>query len=170
MLTVRRARLTDAALLAPRLREADLQEIAAVTTEQPVELLERSIRCSVPCHAVLDAQELLLALFGAAPDARKQEAGWVWMLGSTDLEKHTVAFLRQGPYWIEQLHERYRVLGNWIDARNEVHIRWLRWCGFQLLQRDERHGVQQRPFYEFARIRGAPFPGERGPGSTSRGA
>ncbi|MFY0576309.1 hypothetical protein ACN28S_19855 [Cystobacter fuscus] len=170
MLTVRPARPTDAALLAPRLREADLLEIAAVTTEKPVELLERSIRCSVPCHAVLDEQGLLLALFGAAPDGRKPEAGLVWLLGSDELEKHAVTFLRQGLYWIERLHEHYSVLGNWIDARNEVHIRWLRWCGFQLIHRDESHGVQQRSFYEFVRIRGATSPGESSPDPTSRGA
>ncbi|WNG30460.1 hypothetical protein F0U62_45475 [Cystobacter fuscus] len=153
MISVRLAQARDACFLAPRLRTADLQEIAAVTEESPLEVLKRSISVSVPCYSVVDEQNQALALFGAAPVQHLESTGFVWLLGSKELEEHAFIFLRQCRGWIERLHEHYRILGNYVDTRNQVHIRWLQWCGFQFTERIERHGVEQRPFYAFVRVR-----------------
>ena len=39
-----------------------------------------------------------------------------------------------------------------VDARNELHIKWLKFMGFKFIQRHENFGVAKLPFYEFLRI------------------
>jgi hypothetical protein len=150
---VRPALLDDAAQLAPTLREADQQEIKANLGDDPLLVLERGIAQSDLCYAVIDDEDKRLALFGVVPDTEDKDVGLVWLLGSDELSKHSFFVLRNTRKWLEVLHQRYRVLWNHIDARNELHIRWLQWSGFTVLRRVEEFGVEQRPFYEFERIR-----------------
>ena len=154
MIRVRPAVAADAALLAPKLRAADLRELAAASKETPLSLLEHGIASSNPCYAIVDTHDAPIALFGASPDTRRANAGLVWLLASDELVKYSLVFLRHGRTWLDRLHERYELLWNYVDARNEEHIRWLQWCGFTFLRRVEEHGVERRPFYQFARRRG----------------
>ena len=153
MIQVRAAKPGDANELAPRLRQADIQEIKANLGEIPLIVLESGIASSDPCYAAADEEDRVLALFGVIPDSLADDVGMIWLLGSDDLLTHSFYFLRHCREWIEKLHERYRVLWNYVDARNEIHIRWLEWCDFTLLRLIKRHGVEQRPFYEFTRAR-----------------
>ncbi|HEY0077404.1 MAG TPA: hypothetical protein VGB73_02080 [Pyrinomonadaceae bacterium] len=150
---VRPARAEDARELAPHLRAADLREISAASGEEPTSLLERGIAHSDPCYAVEDEEGAALALFGVVPDATREGTGIVWLLASDDLVAARYTFLKHCRQWVERLHERYAVLWNCVDARNEAHLRWLRWCGFTLMRLVEDYGVEHRPFYEFVRTR-----------------
>jgi hypothetical protein len=151
MLTVRAARPGDGRELAPRLRQADLQEIQAQTREDPVLALERCVAVSDPCHALVREGDLIIALFGVNPQSGADQVGIVWLLGSDELVQHSFTFLRHCRPWVEKLQQRYQVLWNCVDARNEIHMRWLKWCGFTFLRRIEQYGVEKRPFYEFMR-------------------
>lgn len=153
LIKVRRACGDDAGELAPRLRAADLQEIEAAIGEDPLIVLERSIAWSDPCYAVVCEGDKPIALFGTVPEADDKNVGIVWLLASPELTRHTFFFLRNSRRWVERLHERYKVLWNCVDARNETHIKWLRWCDFTFLRRVEEYGVERRPFYEFTRAR-----------------
>lgn len=155
MLQARPATATDADHLAPRLRETDLNEIQAATGEAPLVALERSLAISEPCYAIVDEHDEAVALFGVVPDANApvDDAGIVWLVGSRDLLEHSFAFLRNCREWVRRLHQPYRLLWNCVDIRNEVHIRWLKWCGFTLHTLIEEYGVERRPFYEFAKVR-----------------
>lgn len=150
MIRVRPARPDDAAALAPRLRAADLQEIHAVTLQTPHEVLLGGIACSDPCHTVVDDDDRPLAVFGVVP-GQDAGTGVIWLLGSDELVSRPRTFLKSSRAWIGTLLERYHTLSNVIDARNEVHVRWLRWCGFEIGRTIENHGVERRPFHEFAR-------------------
>lgn len=155
MIQVRLARPGDADELAPHLREADLLEIKANLGENPLIVLERGIASSDPCYAAMNEEREVMALFGVVPDSCTDGVGMIWLLGSDDLLAHSFYFLRHCREWIEKLHERYGILWNYVDARNEIHIRWLEWCDFTLIKLIERHGVEQRPFYEFTKARKA---------------
>lgn len=155
MLRVRSGLPRDIDRLSKRLRAADLQEIQAVTGEDSRKALEQGMAWSDPCLVVADPQDRSLALFGVVPDPGQADVGRVWLLGTDDLVSYSHAFLRNSRKWIEKLHERYPTLWNYVDARNEVHIRWLKWCGFTFLRRIEEYGVERRPFYEFERVAGA---------------
>ncbi len=154
-MTVLKVRLTiaiDAKKLAPKLRQADIKEIKAATGETPLFTLENGIYRSDSCYTIVDEDDKPLAIFGTVPDSNRNDTGRVWLLGSDELVKHSLFFLRNSHKWVVKLHQRYNILWNYIDARNEVHIRWLKWCGFNFIRRIEKYGVEQRPFYEFEKV------------------
>lgn len=154
MLSVRPAKKEDAAILAPRLRMADRREIQAATGEAPYAVLRRSIDWSDPCYAILDHTDRVIALFGVVPDINQAEVGSIWLLGSPEIARYSMHFLRHSKTWVARLQEKYITLWNYVDARNEVHVRWLKWCGFVFLRKIDYLGVERRPFYEFERVRG----------------
>ena len=153
MLNVRKAKMEDAASLAPALRMADRREIQAMTGETPYAALTRSIMWSNPCYAIVDHTERVIALFGVAPDINQAGVGSIWLLGSPEIARHSMHFLRHSRTWVDRLQEKYMTLWNYVDARNKMHIRWLKWCGFVFLKKVQDHGVEHRPFYEFERVR-----------------
>jgi hypothetical protein len=153
MIRIRPALISDAVGLAPKMRKADLQEIKANLGEDPFVVLERGIAQSSPSYTVVNEADQPLALFGVVPDTGDTDVGLVWLLASDELAQHPFFVLRNSRKWVEKFQRQYRVLWNHIDARNELHIRWLQWSGFTLLRRIENFGVEQRPFYEFEKVR-----------------
>lgn len=149
---IRSACPQDADELAPRLRKADLQEIQALTREPPPGVLARCIGASIPCYSVLDMHGQLSGVFGVVPEDAGSRTGQVWLVGSDALVNDSWSFLRLSRKWVSELQLQYSILWNRIDARNEVHIRWLRWCGFRITRRVEAFGIESRLFYEFVRI------------------
>lgn len=150
---VRPAETIDADVLAPRLRPADRGEIeAALGLVSPAAVLRGGVEASVPCFAVV-THGAVVALFGVVPIARLPETGSVWLLASEDFAARPRFIVRLSKIWLARLHEHYRVLTNYVDARNQVHIRWLRWCGFVFVRRIERFGAMGLPFYEVRRER-----------------
>jgi len=152
LLAVRAAGTRDAEALAPRLRAADLREVAAATGQRPLDVLARGVASSDPALA-------------AVPDG--EGSGVVWLLGSDELVRRPAFFLRTSRRWLERLHERYRRLWNFVDARNEVHLRWLRWCGFSVIRTVAEHGIEGRPFHEVESVR-VPRGGAHGSRAASR--
>ncbi|AKT42606.1 hypothetical protein [Chondromyces crocatus] len=155
----RPAEIADAAALAPRLIEQDLLEIAAVSGETPLVVLEEGIGSSWPVLCVETLDGLPLAVFGVVParEPGPERAGSVWFLATSELSHHGVAFVRASRFWLAHLHEHYDVLWNYADARNPEHLRWLQWCGFAIGQRIENYGVEKRTFIEItSRMKPAP--------------
>jgi Bacteriophage T7, probable scaffold protein Gp13 len=153
MLRFRAATASDARLLSTRLRRSDSAEIWAAVGRDAESVLVEGVAASDPCWAVISGGDAPIALFGVVPDSGQPGSGMVWLLGSDELENNSIGVLRLSSQWVERLHERYDYLWNYIDARNESHIDWLRWCGFHLVERIERHGFEQRPFWRFERHR-----------------
>lgn len=143
----------DAEALAPILRQADLQELQASSPLPPYAVLRQSAEESLPACTVIGASGRVAALFGAVPSLAP--SGIIWLLGSDELTKGTTsrAFLRQSRTFLRVLHEQYPLLYNYIDERNTVHIRWLKWMGFTFIARHPHHGHEQRPFLEFVRLK-----------------
>lgn len=148
---VRPATLADVQWLAPRLRGDDVREIRAASGQTPLEALTGAYHASSTCYAIEFHGELA-ALFGAAPTP-DPTLGSVWLLGSDAVERNAIRFLRESRQWIDRLHESYPILFNYVDARNTLHLKWLKWIGCVFLDRIDGHGHEGRPFYEFVHIR-----------------
>ncbi len=124
--TVRQARE-----MAPKMRKADIQEIWAATGEMPDEALIRSIQSATGAWAGYWDNEIC-CIFGVSPESIISGKGNIWMLGTELIEKHPTVFLRHSVQVVKDMHKSYRYLHNWVDVRNEVSIRWLKWLGFTL--------------------------------------
>ena len=155
---VRPATWADAASLAPRLRQADLAEIQAASGEPPRAALERALALSTRAFAIEHRDSRPgaepLALFGVADHPLGPELGAPWLLAGGGLPKIARALLREAAPWISVLGEGRLALANCADARNHLHLRWLRLLGFSRVRRVERWGVEGRTFIEFIKLTG----------------
>lgn len=146
--------------IVPRLREADIQEWEAFAGIHP--------RMLLPClaydpntYTIVTDAGVPVALFGVSPVAYPEQGfegtnspiGAVWMIATPQLEGMSVEFLRKCKHVIGKLNDCYPILWNHVDARNTVHLKWLKWCGFTFISYKEKWGAQSLPFYEIIRIK-----------------
>lgn len=151
MLETRQSVLEDVAYLAPRLRDADLQELLAAGVPSAQTALEDGFRHSKYCISIVNDSDKAVAMFGCgAFDG--DDVGYIWLLGSDEIKQHPTRFLRRSKVWIDTFHREFPILTNYVDQRNTVHLHWLRWLGFSMLRTVEMAGPGNHPFYEFARI------------------
>lgn len=117
--------------IAIHMRQADRDEVAASSDKSPFEALEYSLGKSTLARTVL-VDGAPAAMFGVGDINILAGVGAPWLLGTDDVEAISRDFLRGSLEWRDQLLRRYSVLRNFVDARNRVSIRWLRWLGFRL--------------------------------------
>ncbi len=146
---IRPATLDDVADLAPRLRQADRDEVWASHRNSPADALSRSLGMSTHAWAGL-ADGRLVCLWGVCPISLISRTGAPWLLGSDDIETYQMAFLRRSRPFVDEMLGVYTVLTNWVDDRNRVSMRWLRWLGFNLFPA-QPFGPDGLPFHRFER-------------------
>ena len=152
---VRESILQDATDMAPNLRDADYEELRACVGEgmDPETVLRAGIEESDDPRTV-ELGGKPIAIFGVV-DMKEDipKVGCVWMLGTNKIKDIKGQFLRRCKEQLEHQEEPYEVLTNFVDKRNKVHIKWLRWMGFTIIREVENYGAEKRTFYEFARIK-----------------
>lgn len=141
----RESKFADVEYLHTRLRKADKQEILANSGQLPYHALLRGFFQSEVCFTIVDTKDVPVGMFGVGKE------GAIWLLASDDIYRIRFSFLRESRKVINFLNKKYPKLWNYVDCRNDLHIRWLKWCGFTFLQKVP-YGVLQKPFYEFIKI------------------
>lgn len=133
--------------LAPRLRAADIREIAAGSGAAPLEALLVSLRRSTEAWAgTVDGA--VACIFGVGPLSLLGGEGCPWLLGSDLVERNAFGFARRNRAVVARWLRTYPVLRNYVDARNGQAIRWLGWLGFTLMP-PVPYGVSRLPFHPF---------------------
>lgn len=154
MITMREATVADAIAVSPRLRQADVQEWKAAVGLSPEVALRIGLSSGEAWAMLVDGQ--VEALLGVSAVANHSYFGLVWMVATDAIFDHRRDLLRMTPEVLTMLHDRFPLLGNYVDARNSKHIAWLKRAGFSLLREVPDYGVEQRPFFEFAKLRAEP--------------
>lgn len=133
--------------LAPRLRKADREELAASTGGDPEEIITLSLAMSSLAWAWV-RNGRTLAIFGVAPSG-SPGVGIPWLLASPGIARHKVYFVRRSVKYREAMLAAFPVLENWVDCRNTLSIQWLSWLGFGMAEVDPFYGLQRLPFIRF---------------------
>lgn len=151
MVDLRPAKIDDVWWVADRLRAADRAELEALhgSGVDVQRVLWRAVRVSEIGMAAVSGGEPV-ALLGVAPISLVSGEGSPWMLGTDRVFEHPRAALVLGRRVSDAWASRYRLLQNWVDARNELSMHWLRKIGFTL-HPAEPHGAQRLPFHRFTR-------------------
>lgn len=124
-----------ASYLSTRLRTADVAECEA-NGLTPFEALHGSMIMSLEFAWTIAEGDEPLAMFGGVDctDWFGPDVAAPWMLGTDALTTtHRRWFLRNTQRLITIRDDRFRRYFNRVDARNTVHIRWLKWAGFIIL-------------------------------------
>lgn len=150
---IREVRDGDIEYVAERLRDADLREVQAASGLEPHVALRYSYELSGLACTIVGDQGHPVALFGVSPI--DDVTGCVWLLSSDELTKGKLGrqFVRECRSHFDRLNDYRPLLTNFVDERNTVHIRWLKWAGCHFIQRCEKYGVEHRPFLEFVRVK-----------------
>ena len=142
----------DIDYIAPILRKADKQECLATTGQMPLSILHTALLYGDMTLTLRTPKGERIGICGVAPSPF-EKAGVIWMCATDAIMKHQIAFLRRSKDALDYLGADYDILHNCVDARNTVHMKWLKWMGFHFIKRHEAYGVEKRPFYEFIRIK-----------------
>lgn len=137
--------------LGPKLRTADVREVQAAFGQDAESVLWASFNNAKRCWSIY-VDDRIIGMFGVGRRANPR-IGTVWMLASDDLYAHTRVFLRECRQWVDEMMQDHDALMNYVDARNEVSIRWLAWLGFTFIKLHRGYGVHGEDFWEFVKWR-----------------
>ena len=138
----------DCIYLSENLRKEDIQEIQAVTGLPPLLSLLTGLKMSSVPLVICNADCKPVAMLGVVPNGF---IGFIWMVGTDDLKKISLSFLRNSKDVCDVLKGKHQILHNYVDKRNKLHINWLKWMGFSIIN-EVNYGIENRKFYEFVKI------------------
>jgi hypothetical protein len=118
-------------MISRSVRRADALELEALGFRSPREGIEESLRYSVRAW-VGWCGSAPLGVFGYAVPVIIGQGCMPWMITTTHVERHRVAFARASRRITMLLMAEFNSAENWVDARHAVCIRWLRWLGFTI--------------------------------------
>lgn len=121
---------TDAARLAPRLRDEDRAEVLALGL-QPLEALEESVVGSAEAFTWWLGDEIV-AMAGVVPATAIGPVARPWMLGSDLVRQNVRYFLPESRRTVERWWSMWPILWNVIDCDYKAALRWIVWLGFTL--------------------------------------
>lgn len=142
--------------IAENMRQADVEEIWASSRSLPMASTTRSFRVSrdpkiIECvwHDTKTgtADSKAMCIFGVTTPTALSRIGCPWMLGHKDLPLHAKPFLKLSREYVRQIKQDYDILINWVDARNTLSLRWMKWVGLQVFP-PEPFGPDQLPFHK----------------------
>jgi Protein of unknown function (DUF2833) len=148
--SVRKATETDAIAIASELRKEDLIEMRSFheNVNPSVTLIEGVNLSTDQCWTILDTSQIPVAIFGVTPVIQGLY-GAVWMLGTDRIRLISTEFLRKCLDWMPLLHKNHPLIGNVVFAGNKLHIKWLKYMGFSFINKYNKLGTMDLPFYEF---------------------
>ena len=138
----------DCIYLSENLRKEDIQEIQAVTGLPTLLSLLTGLKMSSVPLVICNADCKPVAMLGVVPNGL---IGFIWMVGTDDLKKISLSFLRNSKDVCDVLKGIHQILHNYVDKRNKLHINWLKWMGFSIIN-EVNYGIENRKFYEFVKI------------------
>lgn len=145
--TINKALKSDAMYIAMFLRDVDEREIRAVSGKSVYDAVMDSFTRSEICFSVRKGRGFPLLIFGVHPFTVVGNDFCCWMLATDDLERAGSAFLRHCRMAADALSSHYHVMKNYVGVWNYRTLRWLRWCGFDVLpaRRVGLHGEMMHP-------------------------
>jgi len=142
----RATQLHDVCELAPNLRSEDKREVNTLGKTSEQSLLSGYLFGRV-CRSIINNYGQVVGMYGVVPADSK--TGLVWMLGSDKLKKIKIPFLKESRTEVEKMNILLPHLWNIIDSRNELHLKWIKWCGFKIIGERMVNNVK---FYEFCKV------------------
>lgn len=149
-LTHRFATVPDVHHVGNNLRLDDLNEVRA-KGKDPLDALLYGYLHGDRCYSLVADGEPI-AIYGTARTGDQPKSASIWLLGTDGILKHRYEFLRISRDRVAEISKPYDLVWNFVDSRNELHIKWLRWLGFSFIRSTTQVSVDGTPFYEFAKL------------------
>ncbi|MEW8025545.1 MAG: hypothetical protein AB2777_21100 [Candidatus Thiodiazotropha endolucinida] len=126
---ITKAKLSDIDELLADLRQADADEMEALSFSDPHTTIAQSIALS-PKAYTLRVEGELVCIFGVGMLSMIGPEGVPWLLGTNAIKRHRRLFLELSKPISTHLLSKYAHLRQLVDVRNRLSVRWLKWLGF----------------------------------------
>lgn len=133
--------------IADEMRICDVREIFATALATPEEALEQGLTHGKECYTAL-VNDRPAIMFGVVTGNLLTGTGIPWLLATDDVKRVKKKFIMNSLPYVESFASQYRVLENYVHVDNKDSIRWLEWCGFELVEK-VRYGMTQELFWRF---------------------
>jgi len=130
-------------------RDEDRREVEDISHKPLITNLLFALEHAKPCLTARTHFGELYGIFGVLPSFHHW--GAIAFIGTKAIEQNTISFLRGSKDVLNYVQQHYDMLCNIVDARNEVHVRWLKWLGFSMIRRLDNFGAKQIQVLEFAK-------------------
>lgn len=139
--------------LAPRLREADLDEVWASGRHTGLEALTKSVKLStLAWTALFDGQPEVMWGVAEYP-IRDGSFGIVWLLASDRMYEVRGRFLEESKNYVSTMNEVFDTIFNYVHAGNIKSQRWLLSLGFHKVSIQPDFNGNGETFILFAKER-----------------
>lgn len=142
---VRNAKESDIPWIAARLRPADRDEVDAGFGRPPADAMLIGMKTSCICKTI-ELGGAPAAIFGVFGEIGGP--GNIWLLGTTEIVNFKKTFVEILNDHIARFLCAFPVLFNYVDARNEDALKWIRKAG-AVISDPEPYGVKGMPFRRF---------------------
>lgn len=136
--------------LGRNLRPEDKVEIADAIGMTPRLGVVHSLDASVTAYAALQGPRVV-GMWGCAPSPKRSDTGCPWLLCSPLVEQYRRELITETPKFIQEAHQMFPRLENYVRADNWLARRWLVWAGFQMVEHVHHYGVSRTPFIRFVK-------------------
>ncbi len=115
--------------IASIVRQADIDEITEALGVPIERALYEAVQGSLNVKKIV-VDGKVVAVFGDAVYSLLGSVGVPWLISTVHVEHHARAFLKVCKPEVQAMLTRHQHLLNYVDVRNTVAIRWLKWLGF----------------------------------------
>lgn len=144
MVEIRPIRDGDIAAIAPFIKESDLIELRAVSTDSPLDALQASVAGSDLALTFHNGDEVL-GIFGYQ---RRPQGAVVWMVSTPGIVKCGKSFTKQAKSIMNDWLARCPpVLWNYVYSGNHTTIEWLKVLGFDIHSTVPTYGSHMEPYH-----------------------
>jgi hypothetical protein len=138
--------LAEVDAIAAIARQADIDEFAALGLTIQQGMIDGINGSRKVSKFVVGGR--VVAVFGDADCAEMPGVGVPWMISTVHINRHAKAFLQASKLEVADMMTRHAALLNFVDVRNTLAARWLKWVGFQFHEATV-YGKRGELFYPF---------------------
>jgi hypothetical protein len=136
--------------LSETIRSADRDELWALARRTPYEALSNTVMVSRdPMAGLVDGK--VCVMWGVGLITLVSDSACPWLLATDDLPNHARPFLRASKKYVAEMKRDFKVLKNFVDARNTEAMRWLEWLEFDI-KPAIKMGADMLPFHPFEMV------------------
>lgn len=148
-LTIKIGDYSHAEAIKDRLRISDQIELHSATGKQSNEIVLKAWAVSLYNWTIM-YEDHPIAIFGVAPQALLGYTGSPWMVGTDEMKlpQAQIFVLRNSKKYINKMLDAFPYLMNFVDVRNTLSIKWLKWCGFNFYD-PTPYGYYKHLFHRF---------------------
>jgi len=137
-ISLARSKISDVMPISQSMRLPDIRECAIFGHDPFSSLMEAVIQNPNETYTIL-INNKPVAMCGTNPYPEDEFTASVWMLGTKDIDRNYIIFLRGAKECINILQGEYKNIENVVPVDHKKTIQWLKWCGFNFEEKIENY-------------------------------